>query len=391
MDSYELYYRLSAIAFALFVLIMVLRDRKHFERSGIMFMRKTEKGKEIIDSITKKSPRLWRFLGTLGVATGILGMCFGTYTIANVVYAVIFLQTPISEAPSFVLPTFSSTPKYTPGLLQVPFWPWIISIMAVMLIHEVMHAIQMRNENVPIKSSGLLVLAVIPGAFVEPDEEELKKKGFMQRQRIYAAGSFGNFALAAVVWALIFLLVVPPFFDQALVWGRLSGNQTFPAEAANMTGGMLYVDGQRVLSHEDVANVMQYKKPNDTVSVKTTQGEFILTLTQNPDDPSRGFMGIAFPRKAFLRPQTIPSLKPSFKGTLEGSFITFLFELLSWLFLLNFGIGIMNLIPLKPLDGGLMFEAAMQKWLPKISSQVTKAVSALMLMTLVSALLLSFL
>ena len=43
----------------------------------------------------------------------------------------------------------------------------------MIIIHEFSHGILARVENVKINSIGLLLFAIIPGAFVEPDEEKL--------------------------------------------------------------------------------------------------------------------------------------------------------------------------------------------------------------------------
>jgi len=39
--------------------------------------------------------------------------------------------------------------------------------------------------------------------------------------------------------------------------------------------------------------------------------------------------------------------------------------LLYWLYLLNIGIGLFNLVPLGPIDGGLMMKEVLKKWFNK--------------------------
>ena len=45
--------------------------------------------------------------------------------------------------------------------------------------------------------------------------------------------------------------------------------------------------------------------------------------------------------------------------------VWFIYSVLLWNIILNFGVGLFNLLPLKPLDGGLMFEALASKISPK--------------------------
>jgi len=45
--------------------------------------------------------------------------------------------------------------------------------------------------------------------------------------------------------------------------------------------------------------------------------------------------------------------------------LTYLEELFFWIFFLNFAVGTVNLLPAKPLDGGLMFEELLRYRLPE--------------------------
>jgi len=402
MVSYEVFYQATAAIFLLLLIGALARDRKHLERNGLMLMRKTEKGKELIDRIAKSNASLWKSLGTIGVALGFTGMALGTYMISKVVIEVVFFSKSIVNGPSLVLPALSPDTSISPGILQIPFWFWLIGIVSVVFVHEGMHAIQMRVADVKIKSSGIMFLAVIPGAFVEPDEDELKKRGYMQRQRVYAGGSLGNFMLAFFVLLLVSFIMIPLFFTPTIPWANLSGNGTYPAKLANMTGFIMSIGDERTDDLSDIQRIMASTVPNQTINVKTTEGSYNIKLAASPENPERGFLGIGyFPDKSLMRPITsrIPllngevfyPLKREYAGTPQGFLISLVFGSLFWIWILNFGIGIMNLIPLKPLDGGLMFEAVMEKYAPKHGPKVTKAVSGIMLAVLVSSLLLSFL
>lgn len=57
----------------------------------------------------------------------------------------------------------------------------------------------------------------------------------------------------------------------------------------------------------------------------------------------------------------------------------FVIELISWLFILSIGIGLFNLIPLGPIDGGRMFKLVAEKMSSRMGLRVWKFVSYVML------------
>ena len=122
------------------------------------------------------------------------------------------------------LPTVFDTPSVSiiiPGVempgssIYIPFVYGLIALATVLVVHEFSHGIQSVGEKISIKSIGLLLFAIIPGAFVEPDEEELKNAKRSSRLRVYAAGSVANITLALIAMLLISLISmgIPAFFD----------------------------------------------------------------------------------------------------------------------------------------------------------------------------------
>ncbi|MFB6217413.1 MAG: site-2 protease family protein, partial [Candidatus Aenigmatarchaeota archaeon] len=65
--------------------------------------------------------------------------------------------------------------------------------------------------------------------------------------------------------------------------------------------------------------------------------------------------------------------------------------LLNWIFILNVGIGLMNLLPLKPLDGGLMVEAVTERYSPGRKEDIVRGLSSLTFALLVAIFLMIFL
>ncbi|MCK5107725.1 MAG: site-2 protease family protein, partial [Nanoarchaeota archaeon] len=61
-------------------------------------------------------------------------------------------------------------------------------------------------------------------------------------------------------------------------------------------------------------------------------------------------------------------IKESFQNIAGGILVgptTWIIGLLYWLYLLNIGIGLFNLVPLGPVDGGLMMKEVLLKWFKK--------------------------
>src|SRR5207247_11213033 len=92
-----------------------------------------------------------------------------------------------------------------PGItISWEIFPYIlISIAALLIPHEVDHGVASVLDKVPIKSSGVFLAVILPGGFVEIDEEDLSKRRARTKLRVFAAGSFTN----VVGWLLVALLI----------------------------------------------------------------------------------------------------------------------------------------------------------------------------------------
>ena len=61
-----------------------------------------------------------------------------------------------------------------------------------------------------------MLLAILPGAFVEPDDEELSRAKPLSKLRVYAAGSIANLTVAAVACLIVLgisFFVLPSIFE----------------------------------------------------------------------------------------------------------------------------------------------------------------------------------
>ena len=122
--------------------------------------------------------------------------------------------------------------------------------------------------------------------------------------------------------------------------------------------------------------------PGDNVTVQTDQGSYPITLDKNPSNESRGFFGIQANKHFVLVDDSL--------GPLPWILFEFL-ELFQWIAMLNLGIGLFNLLPLKPLDGGYMLEILLSYRLSEnVYRPLVNAISAVMAMIIIFSIVVGF-
>ncbi|MBI4170505.1 MAG: site-2 protease family protein [Candidatus Aenigmarchaeota archaeon] len=370
------YFGFDILAFFLFVIVLatlIYRDRKKVRLEGIIFIRRTQKGRDFIDRTAQSHSTFWGKFAAIGLIVGIPVMLIGSvYLIAQ---AAVITQGGAEGGVRLLLPGPVSAPVNVPGIFVVPWWIWIIGIAAVVIPHEFMHGIVCRLDKIRIKSVGWILLFVIPGAFVEPDEKQLQKAKKSTRMKVYAAGSFANLVVAAAI-IVIFALSFPAFFQPTGIFvNTIEGG---PANLSGLQGSITEIDGNAINNVADLSFILAQHKPGDTVNVKAATEnilvptfstppfiipqpvaatdlknikEFRITLAEHPEQKDRAYLGVS--------PQ-MPAYK--FNGDLQA--YQNVSMILLWIFIFSFGIGLVNLLPIKPLDGGLLFEEVVGHFTP---------------------------
>jgi membrane-associated protease RseP (regulator of RpoE activity) len=352
---------LDLITFFIFlgiIAILVIKDRKNIKFQGLLLMRKTEKGREFVNSIAKIG--LIKKITKIALIIGFLGMIYASYIILLTAYniasgktkegAVILLPGPVSEA------------KFLPGMLIVPWYFWVIGIASVVISHELFHGIFSRSENIKVKSFGLFLFLIFPGAFCEPDEKQLKKSKPLTKIKIYAAGSFANFCVAFL--SLLFTIVITSSLYEPYGIGYYGLINNSPAYYSNLSGIITEINGIRIKSLKDFSNILEKISPGEKIIIKTTKGNFSLNTAKHPENETKSFIGIASPYS--VMEIKIKSLEP---------FIDFILSIFLWIYFLNLNIGLINLLPIKPLDGGLIFEEIAKKINKKKVNLIVKVTS----------------
>ncbi len=365
-------YFFSVLLFFFVLGILIYKDRKNIEFKYILFLRRTKKFKKGIDKIAKKSPLFWKVIGTIAIV-----VCF--YYMIQGVYILLIYQPSLQ----FVLPTPTPKGSMGPGYILIPFWFWIVVVASILVPHELFHGIIARAEKIRLKSVGLLLLAIFPGAFVEPDEKQIKKAGLLTKLRIFSAGSFANFVVSFAIFYLTSYLIWPLCTTQGIL--LLNVTSSSPAEIAGLKGGMVitevngkpiiptyteYLSGRGYL-FDELGNV----KPNQTIILKADGKLYDVKLAYNKTTNST-YMGIVY--------------QPLLKVDSEF-FLGVLIPLLTMISIFSFAVGVVNILPIYPLDGGLLIQAITEKYVKKWSEAIVKTITFFIVFLMLYGLFKSFL
>ncbi len=177
-------------------------DRHGLEVHPLYALYRSKRLNGFIERIALRTPRLWRVLGNMGVATSPGLTIYISYLL--LVNLQRFFYVPEKASP--VVPII---PGVTVRFQSLPWF--LIAAGLVILAHELAHGIQCILEGIPIRSSALVFAVITIGGAVEPDEEALESTSDMSQMRVYAAGSFSNLVigLAALILLIIYAKTMP--------------------------------------------------------------------------------------------------------------------------------------------------------------------------------------
>lgn len=351
MNNYEVL-GFYAIAFiVVWVLALLFKDRLKIDVEGPILMRRTTRLRDFIDSIAQKSPKFWKYAMNVGIPVAVFFMGLIIYLLLDSLIASVTAPAASTQPSgvSIAIPGFK-----IPGGIDIPLSYGLIALVTVIVVHEFAHGILARAEGIKIKSIGLLLLAILPGAFVEPDEEQIKKAKRVSKLRIYAAGSIFNIGFAALAFVGAILLsmffIGPSFHSESMQITSVMPKS--PADGVLKEGMMITsINGKEITNRTSFTNTLNATKPGDTETITTNQGTFTIKTAPNPRNSSASYVGIVTQENLVVN----KDVSSVYGDTLPWILFSFA-VLLQWIFILNFGIGTFNLLPLKPLDGGLMLE-----------------------------------
>ena len=280
----------------------------------------------------------------IAILTGCIGL--PAFLIGTLVGNALEILTRQSTMPG-VSPLLPSVRQGQPGFsfpgydIFIPLKYAVIALITVLISHEFAHGVLARVHKMKLKSVGLLTLGVIPvGAFIEPDEEELKTRKSIERMRVFTAGSFSNLLVAVAAIAILTCITAPSI--SLVEYDSMEIVKTMPQTPASevLKEGMLIyeVNGKPVTTYESFGDVMDEVTPMQKIVLTTNEGDLELETMAHPENSSRGYIGISF----------IQHMKNEW-----------LYQTFFWIFFLSFNIALVNLLPIVPFDGGRMLKEVM--------------------------------
>jgi membrane-associated protease RseP (regulator of RpoE activity) len=334
----------SIIAFYSILAIFIYKNRSKIQRhAGIIFIYETTRGIKLMDRLAKYE-RFWKVWSYAGIPVGYLGMGFIFYFLFN----------------AFIFPTPEATiSPIIPGVkipgsnFFLPFWHGIIALFSLLVIHEGAHGIISRVHKVKVESTGVGLLAILPFAFVKPNEKQIKKLSASKRIAMYAAGPFANITTALLAFGLLIFGVMPLLTSSYDLTGLnvINVTENFPAYSAGLEKEdiITFIDGVPISESSTAYDILLSKKPGDELRLTLDSGEIVtMDAVINPDDPNDGHYGFSF--------EGVAEQKEN--AWYAGSLLIFK-DFLYFFITLSLGVGLFNLLPLGPLDGGKMIKDGM--------------------------------
>lgn len=399
------------VVFLVGLATFLYKDRKKIQRSSILFYRRTKSGIDKIDALQKRFPRFWKAYGWGAAISGVLSIALATYYIGTQ-YLGVFKSGSIEESGvSAVLPGLVAESSFQPGVSFIPVEYWLISIGVLMTVHELSHGIVARSEDFEINSVGWIVLGIFPGAFVEPkgekmlpndneehmqdeddeegddeegedteEDEEASSTGMWDqgslssRIKVLGAGSFANY-LTAFVFILLSTAVLGAVTEPGDV--KIKAEQDYPAAEAGLNKSIVYsMNGESITSPSQLKELAEGIEPGDPVTLNTSEGVYSINATEKDGD---GHIGIRYGQVTQLKERYQP-----YSGLLNW-FLS-LFETIA---VLNIGIGLVNMLPFKPLDGGQIIGGIIEKYTNETGVKAFNYFSIAGMLLLVGTILLS--
>ena len=376
-------------------------------RSFLMW--RTDWGKGFIEKISQNKP-FWRKVGDVWVVT--------VFVIMILMFSLLLWQATLAwQIPK----TSAVSPKMMIGLPGVnpviPLWYGILALVIAMVVHEFSHGILSRVADVKVKALGLLLFIFPVGAFVEPDEEEMKSMKKWERMRLYAAGPGSNMVIAlifSILFSSVMVASLEPAEDGLLLY---SVSADYGGAEAGLEPWMLLtsIDDEEINNIDDWQTIMNNTYAGQSVNVSvlnagqpetytvvlSDKGSYYLKYYPDAYESwmsGKGFMGVAAENPKFVtnnlanptenillyislpfaKLQPFPDhftsiFEPSGAvGVIPDNLFWILANCFYWIFWLNLMVGLTNALPSVPLDGGFIFADGVTGLLDKVKTGLTE-------------------
>jgi len=406
---------LALIAFYIGVFYFFHKNKKDVARQwGIFFAYRTQKGLKFIKNLALKLRRFWVAYGYIGIPVVFLAMIGMIVTL--VLSVINMFAAPETAAPVAGLVVPWATTGVHGAIITVSIWYFIIAVAVTLIVHEGAHAVITATHKMRLKSTGVGLFAIIPFAFVEPDEEQIAKASTKKQLAVYAAGPFTNFLTAAVIILIMFFLVLPGLAGSMHIEGLTVAalDPGSPADLSELQEGdtIVRIDGTSLAGDPIKAGILATTytgalglpaeklellrtAPGQTIEVETLDGKVIQITaeahTPTPTVTDKVLMTIGMKSESEFEQRGAVGLrglsyKISEKAGSSAAMIIILgtlYAILAWVAVFNVGIGLFNTLPIGPLDGGRMVSTVIKRTMKgKKGSRVFALISTFVLATL---------
>ena len=221
--------------------------------------------------------RMAKLVSRAGYASAVLayGLMGFFYYLMLATFWVRYISKPPGASSLGVVPLI---PGVTVPLSVLPHILIALGIAAA--VHELSHAIAARAEGLRIKNVGVALFIFVPAAFVELDEDEVRKAPIASRLKVYSAGVTANLLLYLILLGTAASLPCSTMSHGVTILGVTSNS---PAANATLLNGspaelrkgdvIVEVNGERVYCIKQLARALE------EAGVKDVKRQVNLTLT----------------------------------------------------------------------------------------------------------------
>ncbi len=307
-----------------------------------------------------------------------IGIIVGAGLIIFILYLLLRNLGLLFERPEQAMAIVPLVPGLTISLKTFPYI--LVALFIALITHELAHGIASTIDGIPVKSTGLLLFVVLPGAFAEMDEKRLNKAKLMTKLRVFAAGTYANIIVFALVTLLLlgFSFMITPFYNTnstGVLISELVVNG--PAEQAGLREwDVIYALNDTTI--EGLSGLTEYManiRPNTILITNTSSGFFEIKTQPHPTNSSRAAIGV--------RVQQFENYEPKFDW-LPRSLPYHLLMTGSWTSIILLSLAAINMIPLYPFDGDKFLNSLFEKFLPKYSKPIRISFNVICLIILFS-------
>jgi len=337
----------NTVIFLLFVattLAFFAKKRKRVKREGVFLLYRTKRFVSLFDFLAKKSPFLWRLIATLSI---FLSLLLSIEISELIITTVLVLRENVGV--QLILPSPFPAIESKPFLFLIPCWMWLVALVLIIFPHEAMHGIVARCEKIKLKTTGLALLLIFPGAFVEPDENSFKRARLVSRLRVLAVGSAANY----IVGFLLLHYLLPPLWS-ATYCDYLVVTKVFREDIKFLEGARIYaIDNASAKPEIDTLYALLPASPAVAIGLDDTAiGVF---SASGKIDRSKNYTVLYTDRGVFnVTLREDGKIGIQVKAVYKSYALKLLLSLLILTAVLSIAVALVNMLPIYPLDGGQM-------------------------------------